>query len=176
MSVTKAKGFAAAGVAAGLKSTGARDVALVVSQGPSYAAASVFTSNRCRANPVLWSVEVVKDGVVRAVFLNSGGANCYTGPEGFQTTHAVAERVADRLGIGAIDVLVCSSGLIGLANPHERVIAGADAAYDALSSEGGDDAAHAILTTDSVSKQVVVEAAGWTVGGMAKGAGMLAPQ
>src|SRR3954449_9544881 len=137
MSVTKAKGFAAAGVAAGLKSTGARDVALVVSQGPSYAAASVFTSNRCRANPVLWSVEVVKDGVVRAVFLNSGGATFYTGPEGFQTTHAVAERVAGRLGIGAIDVVVCSTGLIGLTNDRAQVLAGADAAYDALAADGG---------------------------------------
>jgi glutamate N-acetyltransferase / amino-acid N-acetyltransferase len=176
MSVTYPAGFTAAGVVAGLKSTGAKDVALVVNQGPSYAAATVFTSNRCKANPVLWSEQVVKDGVVRAVFLNSGGANCYTGPDGFQTTHAVAERVADRLGVGAIDVLVCSTGLIGLANPRERVLDGADAAYDALSSEGGDDAARAIMTTDSVSKQVVVEAAGWTVGGMAKGAGMLAPQ
>ena len=136
----------------------------------------MFTGNRCKANPVLWSEQVVKDGVVRAVFLNSGGANCYTGPDGFQTTHAVAERVAERLGIGAIDVLVCSTGLIGLANPREQVLAGADAAYDALAGSGGDDAAHAIMTTDSVSKQVVVEGAGWTVGGMAKGAGMLAPQ
>jgi glutamate N-acetyltransferase/amino-acid N-acetyltransferase len=176
MTITHPKGFAAAGVVAGLKSTGAKDVALVVNEGPSYAAASVFTANRCKANPVLWSEQVVKDGVVRAVFLNSGGANCYTGPGGFQTTHAVAERVAEHLGAGAVDVLVCSTGLIGLANPRERVLAGADAAYAALSTGGGDDAAHAILTTDTVSKQVVVEAAGWSVGGMAKGAGMLAPQ
>ncbi len=176
MSVTHPKGFVAAGVAAGLKSTGAKDVALVVNQGPTYTAASVFTANRCKANPVLWSEQVVRDGVVRAVFLNSGGANCYTGPDGFQTTHAVAERVADRLGIGAIDVLVCSTGLIGLANPRDDVLKGADAAYDALSPRGGDDAARAIMTTDSVSKNVVVEGAGWSVGGMAKGAGMLAPQ
>jgi glutamate N-acetyltransferase/amino-acid N-acetyltransferase len=179
MSVTAPKGFTAAGVAAGLKSSGNKDVALVVNQGPSYAAASVFTSNRCKANPVLWSEQVVKDGVVRAVFLNSGGANCYTGPDGFQTTHAVAERVADRLGSGAIDVLVCSTGLIGLTNPREQVLAGADAAYDALTGSegtGGDDAAQAIMTTDSVSKQVAVEGAGWSIGGMAKGAGMLAPQ
>ncbi len=130
MTVTHPKGFVAAGVAAGLKSTGAKDVALVVNHGPAYAAASVFTANRCKANPVLWSERVVQDGVVKAVFLNSGGANCYTGPDGFQTTHAVAERVADRLGIGAIDVLVCSTGLIGLANPRDDVLKGADTAYD----------------------------------------------
>ena len=138
----------------------------------------MFTANRCLANPVLWSQEVVKDGVVRAVVLNSGGANCYTGPDGFLTTHAVAERVADHLGVGAIDVVVCSTGLIGLANDRAQVLAGVDAAYDALGTAagGGDDAARAIMTTDSVPKQVVVESAGWSVGGMAKGAGMLAPQ
>ncbi len=110
MSVTHPRGFRAAGVAAGLKSTGAKDVALVVNDGPGDSSASVFTANRCQANPVLWSKEAAKDGVVRAVVLNSGGANCYTGPEGFQTTHAVAERVAGHLGIGAIDVVVCSTG------------------------------------------------------------------
>ena len=191
MSVTHPKGFRAAGVAAGLKSTGAQDLALVVNDGPSYASASVFTANRCLANPVLWSREVVKDGVVRAVVLNSGGANCYTGPEGFATTHAVAERVADHLGIGAIDVVVCSTGLIGLANDRAQVLAGVDRAYDVLGTgggegggeggdegggEGGDDAARAIMTTDSVPKQVVVDGAGWSIAGMAKGAGMLAPQ
>ncbi len=176
MSVTHPQGLAAAGVEAGLKSSGGKDVALVVNQGPRYDAATVFTANRCKANPVLWSEQVVKDGVVRAVFLNSGGANCYTGPDGFQTTHAVAERVAEHLGAGAGDVVVCSTGLIGLANPRDKVLAGTDAAYGALSPQGGDDAAHAIMTTDSVSKQVVVEGAGWSVGGMAKGAGMLAPQ
>jgi glutamate N-acetyltransferase/amino-acid N-acetyltransferase len=186
VSVTHPQGFRAAGVAAGLKSTGAKDVALVVNDGPSFASASVFTANRCQANPVLWSREVVKDGVVRAVVLNSGGANCYTGPAGFLTTHTVAERVAERLGIGAIDVVVCSTGLIGLANDRDQLLAGVDAAYDALgtgrgtdalgTSRGGDDAARAIMTTDSVPKQVVVEGAGWSVGGMAKGAGMLAPQ
>jgi glutamate N-acetyltransferase/amino-acid N-acetyltransferase len=177
MSVTHPRGFRAAGVAAGLKSTGAKDVALVVNDGPSHTSASVFTANRCQANPVLWSKEVVKDGVVRAVVLNSGGANCYTGPDGFQTTHAVAERVAEHLGAGAIDVVVCSTGLIGLANDRQQVLAGVDAAYDVLGTGGaGDDAAHAITTTDKVAKQVVVEGAGWSVGGMAKGAGMLAPQ
>lgn len=176
MSTTTPAGFSAAGVAAGLKSTGAKDVALVVNHGPTFDSATVFTANRCKANPVLWSQEVVKDGTVRAVVLNSGGANCYTGAEGFQTTHAVAERVAEHLGIGAIDVVVCSTGLIGLANDRDDLLAGVDAAHAALSTDGGQDAAEAIMTTDSVSKQVVVEGAGWTIGGMAKGAGMLAPQ
>ena len=156
MSVTTPAGFRAAGVPAGLKSTGGKDVALVVNDGPRFDSASVFTANRCKANPVLWSKEVVKDGVVRAVVLNSGGANCYTGPEGFQTTHAVAERVAERLGIGAIDVVVCSTGLIGLTNDRDALLAGVDAAYDGLSADGGQDAAEAIMTTDSVSKQAVV--------------------
>ncbi|MCW2812764.1 MAG: N-acetylglutamate synthase / glutamate N-acetyltransferase [Nocardioides sp.] len=175
MSVTTPAGFTAAGVAAGLKSSGGPDLALVVNQGPSHDSASVFTANRCQANPVLWSKEVVKDGVVRAVVLNSGGANCYTGPEGFQTTHAVAERVAEKVGIGAVDVVVCSTGLIGLTNSREALLAGVDAAHAALGPDGGDAAAHAIMTTDSVSKQAVVEGAGWSIGGMAKGAGMLAP-
>jgi glutamate N-acetyltransferase/amino-acid N-acetyltransferase len=176
MSVTHPRGFRAAGVAAGLKTTQTLDVALVVNDGPSYSSASVFTANRCQANPVLWSKEVARDGVVRAVVLNSGGANCYTGPEGFQTTHAVAERVGEHLGVGAIDVVVCSTGLIGVANDRTQVLAGVDAAYAGLGAEGGPDAASAILTTDSVAKQVVVDGAGWSVGGMAKGAGMLAPQ
>jgi glutamate N-acetyltransferase / amino-acid N-acetyltransferase len=176
VSVTHPKGFRAAGVPAGLKAGGALDLALVVNDGPNHDSASVFTANRCKANPILWSQEVVKDGTVRAVVLNSGGANCYTGADGFQTTHAVAERVADRLDIGAIDVVVCSTGLIGLANPRQNLLDGVDAAHAALSDAGGDDAAHAIMTTDSVSKQVVVEGDGWSIGGMAKGAGMLAPQ
>jgi glutamate N-acetyltransferase/amino-acid N-acetyltransferase len=176
MSVTTPHGFTAAGVAAGLKSTGAKDLALVVNQGPTFDSATVFTANRCKANPVLWSQEVVKDGTVKAVVLNSGGANCYTGPEGFQTTHAVAEKVAEGLGIGAIDVVVCSTGLIGLANDREHLLAGVEAASAALSPDGGTSAAEAIMTTDSVSKNTVVEGAGWSVGGMAKGAGMLAPQ
>ena len=176
MSVTAPRGFRASGVAAGLKSTGAKDVALVVNDGPRYDSATVFTANRCKANPVLWSQEVVKDGTVRAVVLNSGGANCYTGADGFQTTHAVAEQVAQGLGVGAIDVVVCSTGLIGLKNDRSQVLAGVDAALGGLSADGGGDAAEAIMTTDSVSKQVVVEGSGWSIGGMAKGAGMLAPQ
>ncbi len=148
----------------------------MVNDGPGTGSASVFTANRCKANPVLWSQEVVKDGVVRAVVLNSGGANCYTGAEGFQTTHAVAEQVAGGLGIGAVDVVVCSTGLIGLANDRAVLVAGVDAAVAALDADGGADAAAAIMTTDTVSKQVVVEGSGWSIGGMAKGAGMLAPQ
>ena len=180
MSVTHPAGFTASGVPAGLKSTGAKDVALVVNQGPTFDSATVFTANRCKANPVLWSQEVVKDGVVRAVVLNSGGANCYTGAEGFQTTHAVAERVAEGLGVGAGDVVVCSTGLIGLTNPRQNLIDGVDDCLAALSPEGGSDAAEAIMTTDSVRKEVVVEggsgSGSWSIGGMAKGAGMLAPQ
>jgi glutamate N-acetyltransferase/amino-acid N-acetyltransferase len=176
MSVTHPRGFRAAGVPAGLKSTGGKDLALVVNDGPRHDSASVFTANRCKANPVLWSQEVVKDGVVRAVVLNSGGANCYTGPEGFQTTHAVAEQVAAHLGIGAGDVVVCSTGLIGLVNPRQNLLDGVDAAAAGLSDRGGAHAAEAIMTTDTKPKQVVVEGSGWSVGGMAKGAGMLAPQ
>jgi glutamate N-acetyltransferase / amino-acid N-acetyltransferase len=176
VSVTTPRGFRAAGVTAGLKPSGTKDLALVVNDGPSYASASVFTANRCKANPVLWSQEVVKDGVVRAVVLNSGGANCYTGAEGFQTTHTVAERVASGLGVGAVDVVVCSTGLIGLTNDRDVLVAGVDAAVAQLRADGGEDAATAIMTTDTVSKQVVVEGEGWSVGGMAKGAGMLAPQ
>ncbi len=176
MSVTTPAGFVAAGVAIGLKSTGKPDLALVVNEGPSFDSASVFTSNRCKANPILWSEQVVKDGVVKAVVLNSGGANCYTGPEGFRTTHAVAEAVADRLGIGAGDVVVCSTGLIGLTNDRQTLVDGVGAVHAQLSADGGPDAAAAIMTTDSVSKQVVVRRDGWSVAGMAKGAGMLAPQ
>jgi glutamate N-acetyltransferase / amino-acid N-acetyltransferase len=176
MSVTTPHGFRAAGVVAGLKTSGGKDVALVVNDGPTYDSATVFTANRCKANPILWSQEVVKDGTVRAVVLNSGGANCYTGPEGFETTHAVAEQVAGHLGIGAIDVVVCSTGLIGLANDRGHLLQGVDAAYGDLATDGGTAAAEAIMTTDSVSKQAVVEGAGWSIGGMAKGAGMLAPQ
>jgi glutamate N-acetyltransferase/amino-acid N-acetyltransferase len=149
---------------------------LVVNDGPRFSSGSVFTRNRCKANPVLWSQEVVKDGTVRAVVLNSGGANCYTGPEGFATTHALAERVATGLGIGPIDVVVCSTGLIGVLNDRDVLLHGVDKAVAGLSDAGGGDAAEAILTTDSVTKQVHVPRHGWSVGGMAKGAGMLAPQ
>jgi glutamate N-acetyltransferase/amino-acid N-acetyltransferase len=176
VSITSPRGFRASGVTAGLKPSGTKDVALVVNDGPAFASASVFTSNRCKANPVLWSEQVVKDGVVRAVVLNSGGANCYTGSEGFATTHAVAERVATGLGVGAIDVVVCSTGLIGLTNDRDVLVHGVDLALADLATDGGEDAAAAIMTTDTVRKQVHVDGGGWGVGGMAKGAGMLAPQ
>lgn len=175
MSVTSAKGFVAAGVIAGLKSSGKPDLALVQNLGPAKAAAAVFTSNRALANPVLWSKEVIKDGLLEAVVLNSGGANCYTGAQGFQTTHATAEAVAEALEVSAGDVLVCSTGLIGAQLDRAKVLAGVVSAAGALSDDGGSAAAEAIMTTDSVSKQSTREGNGFTVGGMAKGAGMLAP-
>jgi glutamate N-acetyltransferase/amino-acid N-acetyltransferase len=175
VSVTAPAGFRAAGVAAGLKSSGAPDVALVVNDGPSAAAAAVYTTNRCKAHPVLWSERASADGAVRAVVLNSGGANCYTGPEGFATTHATAERVAELLTVSAVDVVVCSTGLIGDLLDRDRLLAGVDAVAKALAEDGGPDAAAAIMTTDTHAKQAVAQGKGWTVGGMAKGAGMLAP-
>ena len=175
MSVTVAKGFLAAGVKAGLKKSGAKDFALVQNLGPSFNAAAVFTTNRCQANPVIWSKEAIKDGLLTATVLNSGGANCYTGAQGFQTTHATAERVAEVLGCSAGDVLVCSTGLIGEQLDRDKIMAGVDASAAELSAEGGLSAAEAIMTTDSVSKTAAREGDGWVVGGMAKGAGMLAP-
>jgi len=175
VSVTHPLGFAASGVAAGLKASGNRDVALVVNQGPRAAAAVVFTSNRAKANPIIWSQQVITDGIVSAVLLNSGGANCYTGAQGFQTTHATAERTAQLLDTGAGDILVCSTGLIGEQLDRALMIAGIESAVAALSTDGGLDAATAIMTTDTHPKQSIVERDGWSLGGMAKGAGMLAP-
>ena len=176
MSVTAPSGFRAAGVAAGLKRSGGRDVALVVNDGPSDAAAAVFTRNRVQAAPVLWSRQAIADGRLRAVVLNSGGANACTGPAGFADTHATAECVATALDIGAGDVAVCSTGLIGERLPMDALLAGVTRAAAALDRDGGPNAADAIRTTDTVAKQAVqVHADGWTVGGMAKGAGMLAP-
>ena len=175
MTVTAARGFRAAGVAAGLKREG-RDVALVVNDGPDHHAAGVLTRNRVQAAPVLWTRQVLVDGRVDAVLLNSGGANACTGPEGFGDTHHSAEHVAGVLGVSAADVAVCSTGLIGERLPLERLLAGTDAAVAALDATGGPDAALAIMTTDTVPKTAAVtHPGGWTVGGMAKGAGMLAP-
>jgi glutamate N-acetyltransferase/amino-acid N-acetyltransferase len=175
VSVTAAKGFQAAGIAAGIKDNGNADLALVVNTGPRRAAAGVFTSNRVKAAPVQWSEQVLKDGTLSAVVLNSGGANACTGPKGFQDTHATAEKVAEVLGVGAIDVAVCSTGLIGVLLPMDKVLKGVETAAAALSEHGGEKAAIAIKTTDTVHKTSVVTRDGWTVGGMAKGAGMLAP-
>jgi glutamate N-acetyltransferase/amino-acid N-acetyltransferase len=175
VSVTAAKGFLAAGVRAGLKKSGNPDLALVQNLGPIKHAAAVFTSNRALANPVLWSKEVIKDGTLEAVVLNSGGANCYTGAQGFQTTHATAEAVAEALQVSSSDVLVCSTGLIGDQLDRDKVLAGVAEAARELSATGGPAAAEAIMTTDSVFKQATAAGAGFTVGGMAKGAGMLAP-
>ncbi|MBM3669845.1 MAG: bifunctional glutamate N-acetyltransferase/amino-acid acetyltransferase ArgJ [Actinobacteria bacterium] len=180
MSVTAAKGFRAAGLAAGIKASGNPDVALVVNDGPIDVAAAVFTSNRFPAAPVLWSRQAISDGSVRAVILNSGGANACTGPQGFADAHEMAERTAESLRangleIGAGDVIVCSTGLIGELLPMDRVRAGIDAAVAGLTGTGGLDAARAIMTTDSVPKTAQVTTGGYTVAGMAKGAGMLAP-
>ena len=177
MSVTAAQGFEAAGVAVGLKSSGNKDVAVVVNRGPLKAGAAVFTSNRAKANPIIWSQQAIADGVVEAVVLNSGGANCFTGSFGFQTTHQTAEKAAELLGVSAGDVLVCSTGLIGSGDEvfRAKVLEGTQQGIAQLSPDGGDDAAAAIMTTDTVPKTAVRQGAGWTIGGMAKGAGMLAP-
>nr|WP_307846416.1 bifunctional glutamate N-acetyltransferase/amino-acid acetyltransferase ArgJ [Actinospica durhamensis] len=173
--VTAARGFRAVGLAAGIKSSSAPDLALVVNDGPSRAAAAVFTSNRVKAAPVLWSEQVVKAGELDAVILNSGGANACTGPEGFQDTHRTAEQTAAALETSATRVAVCSTGLIGVRLPMDRLLGALPAAVAALSAEGGADAAEAIRTTDTHAKTAVVERAGYVLGGMAKGAGMLAP-
>ncbi len=181
MTVTHPKGFRAAGVAAGLKASGNPDVALVVNDGPDYTAAAVFTANRVKAAPVLWSQQVVKGGVIRAVVLNSGGANACTGSQGFRDTHATAEHTASTLRatkkmmIGPGDVAVCSTGLIGELLPMDKLIPGVNAAVKALAADGGGKAAEAIMTTDTVAKNSVALRDGWSVGGIAKGAGMLAP-
>ncbi|MEW2129840.1 bifunctional glutamate N-acetyltransferase/amino-acid acetyltransferase ArgJ [Streptomyces sp. NPDC005435] len=175
MSVTAAKGFTAAGIAAGIKGNGNPDLALVVNTGPRRAAAGVFTANRVKAAPVLWSEQVIKSGEVSVVVLNSGGANACTGPKGFQDTHATAEKAAEVLGRGAIEVAVCSTGLIGVHLPMDKLLPGIGTAAAALSEHGGEKAAIAIKTTDTHHKTAVVSGDGWTVGGMAKGAGMLAP-
>jgi len=175
MTVTAPLGFRAAGVAAGLKSSGRPDVALVVNDGPDHVAAAVFTSNRVVAAPVVWSRRAVADGVAHAVVLNSGGANACTGVEGFLDAHRTAEQVGASLGVSAGDVLVCSTGLIGDRLRMDLLLPGVVAATTALAPDGGPAAAQAIMTTDSVPKTVQIEGAGWSVGGMAKGAGMLAP-
>ncbi len=175
MSVTAAAGFRAAGIASGIKSSGKPDLALVVNDGPLFAAAGVFTSNRVSAAPVQWSRQVLKEGQLKAVVLNSGGANACTGPAGFGDTHQTAEKVAAVLGCGPIEVAVCSTGLIGDRLPMDKLLAGIDVVAADLSEWGGADAAQAIMTTDSVPKLATASGNGFSVGGIAKGAGMLAP-
>ncbi|MDR7112562.1 glutamate N-acetyltransferase/amino-acid N-acetyltransferase [Microbacterium trichothecenolyticum] len=177
MSVTAPQGFEAAGVAVGLKSTGKPDVAVVVNRGPLKVGAAVFTSNRAKANPILWSQEVIRDGVVEAIVLNSGGANCFTGSFGFQTTHQTAEKAAELLDVSAGDILVCSTGLIGTGDEvfRAKVLAGTEQGIAELSADGGEAASLAIMTTDSKPKRSARTGDGWSIGGMAKGAGMLAP-
>jgi glutamate N-acetyltransferase / amino-acid N-acetyltransferase len=175
VSVTTAAGFLASGLAAGLKSGGRKDLALVLNTGPDHAAAGVFTSNRVKAAPVVWSQQVLSDRQLQAVILNSGRANACTGPDGFADTHRTAELVASAVGVGAIDVAVCSTGLIGVRLPMDKLTAGINDLVPLLSNDGGQAAAEAIMTTDSVPKQASFADEGWSIGGMAKGAGMLAP-
>ncbi|MET9726679.1 bifunctional glutamate N-acetyltransferase/amino-acid acetyltransferase ArgJ [Streptomyces zaomyceticus] len=175
MTVTAARGFLASGVTAGIKTSGDPDLALVVNRGPAPAAAGVFTSNRIQAAPVRWSRRALAHGNVSAVVLNSGGANACTGPAGAEDARTMAERTALAVGVAPDDVAVCSTGLIGVPLPMDRVVDGIEFAARRLTADGGRDAAVAIKTTDSVHKTAVVTRSGWTVGGMAKGAGMLAP-
>jgi len=176
MSVTAPLGFRASGVAAGIKDNGNRDLALVVNDGPSRAAAGVFTANRVKAAPVLWTQQVVSGGRLRAVVLNSGGANACTGAPGFQDTHATAEKVAEVLEDSAGEIAVCSTGLIGIRLPMDELLAGVETAAAELTRDGGLNAADAIRTTDSVAKIAFRRGeGGYMIGGMAKGAGMLAP-
>ncbi|MFL4480294.1 bifunctional glutamate N-acetyltransferase/amino-acid acetyltransferase ArgJ [Paeniglutamicibacter sp. ORCA_105] len=179
MGITFPGGFSASGITAGLKASGNPDLALVRNNGPRFDAAAVFTSNRVAAAPVHWSRQVITDGRADAVVLNSGGANACTGPEGFANTHATAEHVATVLGVSSGDVLVCSTGLIGEQLPMDKILPGVDAAAAALGTgnefDGGAAAATAIMTTDTVSKQAGFAGSGYSIGAMAKGAGMLAP-
>ncbi|MFC9981801.1 bifunctional glutamate N-acetyltransferase/amino-acid acetyltransferase ArgJ [Gordonia sp. NPDC127522] len=181
--VTAPLGFRAAGIAAGIKASGALDLALVFNEGPDHSAAGVFTRNQVKAAPVMWSQQVLTTGRLRTVILNSGGANACTGPGGFQDTHKTAEAVADALSnwgtsTGAVEVAVCSTGLIGDRLPMDKVLAGVTEIVQDMGGglSGGTDAAHAIMTTDTVPKQAALHhPQGWNVGGMGKGAGMLAP-
>ena len=176
MTVTTPKGFRSAGIAVGLKSTGKPDLALVVNDGPAPASAVVFTSNRAQANPILWSRKVAQNGPARAIILNSGGANCFTGGFGYETTRLTAEAVASELGDDAERILVCSTGLIGSGDQgfRDKIVNGVPTLVAALSDTDAT-APSAILTTDTVEKTATHEGNGWTIGAMAKGAGMLAP-
>ena len=179
MSVTFAKGFSAAGVAAGISSVeGKKDLALVVNQGPLDSAAGVFTFNRFCAAPVQWSRKTVADGHIKAVILNSGGANACTGQAGYEQSAATAKKVAELVGTQPDEIAVCSTGLIGELLPLDHVLSGVESAYAALSDDdqAGSDASHAIMTTDTKPKTVSLEGDGYRIGGMVKGSGMIAPQ
>ena len=169
------QGFVASATAAGLKSSGAKDLTLIVNEGPSQWASAVFTSNQVVAAPVLWSKEVIKGSVVKAVVLNSGGANACTGPKGFQDTHATAEHVAKLLNHSSSEVFICSTGMIGEFLPMDKILSGLDFLTKNLSNDSLLECAHAIMTTDSVPKISNISENGVQVSGIAKGAGMLAP-
>src|SRR3954451_13664348 len=165
MSVTAPQGFEAAGVAVGLKSTGKPDIAVVVNRGPRKIGAAVFTSNRAKANPIIWSQQVILDRTVEAIVLNSGGANCFTGTFGFQTTHQTAEKAAELLGVSAGDILVCSTGLIGTGDEvfRAKVLEGVEQGIAALTADGGAAASEAIMTTDSRPKRATAGGDGWSI-------------
>lgn len=176
MSITSPQGFRASGVTAGLKSSGRPDLMVLVNDGPIKSAAAVFTTNKFAAAPVLWTRQAVQDGRIDALVINSGGANACTGAEGFADTHRTAEFVAEQVGVSASDVAVCSTGMIGIRLPMEKLLAGIGDAVRKLSVDGGQDAATAIMTTDTVPKIAVAKRGSVTFGGIAKGAGMLAPE
>jgi len=169
------QGFRSASIAAGLKSTGALDLTLIENQGPRFNAAAVFTTNKVVAAPVIWSRQVAKGEIVRAVVLNSGGANACTGPQGFADTHKTAEHVAQLLNVSSGEVIVCSTGLIGELLPMPKIIAGLDSIAPVMDNEGLQTSAQAIMTTDSVPKIAIANLNGAEFAGIAKGAGMLAP-
>ncbi|MEN9516322.1 MAG: hypothetical protein RLZZ159_188 [Actinomycetota bacterium] len=169
------KGFRGAGVASGIKDSGKKDLALIVNEGPQIFGTAVFTSNQIVAAPVIWSRQVVKDNQVAAVVLNSGGANACTGPEGFADTHRTAEKVSEAIGVSSADVVVCSTGLIGVRLPIENLLTGIDIAKNSLSETSLEETATAIMTTDSKPKVSYLEQDGVAFAGIAKGAGMLAP-
>ena len=169
------QGFRSASVAAGLKSTGALDLTIIENQGPNFTAAAVFTTNKVVAAPVIWSRQVAKGAIVRAVVLNSGGANACTGPQGFADTHKTAEHVGQSLNVSSGEVIVCSTGLIGELLPMPKIVAGLDAIAPLLDNDGLQTSAQAIMTTDSVAKIATGNINGAEFAGIAKGAGMLAP-
>ena len=169
------QGFRSASVAAGLKSTGALDLTIIENQGPNFTAAAVFTTNKVVAAPVVWSRQVAKGQIVRAVVLNSGGANACTGPQGFADTHKTAEHVGHSLNVSSGEVIVCSTGLIGELLPMPKIIAGIESIVPVLSNDGLQTSAQAIMTTDSVPKIATANFNGAEFSGIAKGAGMLAP-